>query len=175
MALTIDDIYDKEFALKGGGYDRDDVDQFLDEICDEMISLQDKLTAMDADLQKAQQELKAERESVKPMPQPVERQEPAPTAKTSETLESILLSAQRLADEAVENAKKKAEDIIKKAEDEAGQIVDDAQEEKQTIEKSLSTMKSAAAEYRKSFLELIKKHESMLDEGAELFDDKKKK
>ena len=36
MALTIDDIYDKEFALKGGGYDRNDVDQFLDEICDEM-------------------------------------------------------------------------------------------------------------------------------------------
>ena len=30
MALTIDDIYDKEFALTGGGYDRNDVDQFLD-------------------------------------------------------------------------------------------------------------------------------------------------
>ena len=27
MALTIDDIYDKEFALKGGGYDRNDVDR----------------------------------------------------------------------------------------------------------------------------------------------------
>ena len=40
MALTIDDILDKEFALKGGGYDRDDVDQFLDEICDEMTNMQ---------------------------------------------------------------------------------------------------------------------------------------
>ena len=39
MALTIDDIYDKEFALKGGGYDRNDVDQFLDEICDEMANM----------------------------------------------------------------------------------------------------------------------------------------
>ena len=28
MALTIDDIYDKEFALLGGGYDPDDVDRF---------------------------------------------------------------------------------------------------------------------------------------------------
>ena len=174
MALTIDDIYDKEFALKGGGYDRDDVDQFLDEICDEMISMQDKLTAMEADLQKARQELKMEREAVKPIPQPEEKPEPAPAAKTSETLESILLSAQRLADEAVESANKKAEEIIGRAEDEASKIVDDAQEEKQTIEKSLLTMKASAADYRKSFLEMIRKHETMLNESAELFEDDKK-
>ena len=42
MALTIDDIYDKEFALKGGGYDRNDVDQFLDQICDEMANMMNK-------------------------------------------------------------------------------------------------------------------------------------
>ena len=102
MAITIDDIYDKEFALKGGGYDRDDVDQFLDEICDEMTNMQEKITSLESDLQKAQDELKAAREAVKPAPvaqaQPVE----TPIAKTSSTLESILLSAQRLADEEVE-------------------------------------------------------------------------
>lgn len=174
MALTIDDIYDKEFALKGGGYDRDDVDQFLDEICDEMISMQERLTAMEGDLVKARQELKAEREAVKPVPQPVEREEAvAPTAKTSETLESILISAQRLSDEAIANAKAKAEQIVKEAEDKAGQIVDDAQEEKQTIEKGLAAMKTAASEYRQSFIQLIKKHQDMLEEGSELFGDKK--
>ena len=50
MALTIDDIYDKEFALKGGGYDRDDVDQFLDEICDEMTSMQDHISQLEEQL-----------------------------------------------------------------------------------------------------------------------------
>ena len=88
MAITIDDIYDKEFALKGGGYDRDDVDQFLDEICDEMTNMQEKITSLESDLQKAQDELKAAREAVKPAPvaqaQPVE----TPIAKTSSTLES---------------------------------------------------------------------------------------
>ena len=68
MAITIDDIYDKEFALKGGGYDRDDVDQFLDEICDEMTSMQEKIAALESDLQKAQDELKTAREAVKPAP-----------------------------------------------------------------------------------------------------------
>ena len=98
MALTIDDIYDKEFALKGGGYDRNDVDQFLDEICDEMTNMQERIDQLESELSKARAEAEAARESVKPAPQPVAKAEPA-VAKTSQTLESILLSAQRLADD----------------------------------------------------------------------------
>ena len=97
MALTIDDIYDKEFALKGGGYDRNDVDQFLDEICDEMTNMQERIDQLESESSKARAEAEAARESVKPAPQPVAKAEPA-VARTSETLESILLSAQRLAD-----------------------------------------------------------------------------
>ena len=123
MAITIDDIYDKEFALKGGGYDRDDVDQFLDEICDEMTNMQEKIAA----------------------------------------LESILLSAQRLADEEVEKAKEKAAQIIKDAEDQASRLVDDAQEEKETLTKNMESLRTAAADYRKSFQELLKKYQDMLD------------
>lgn len=174
MALTIDDIYDKEFALKGGGYDRDDVDQFLDEICDEMTSMQERITALESDLAKAQTELKAEKEAVRPIPQPVEKVEPTPAvSKTSATLESILLSAQKLSDEAIENAKHRSEAIVKEAEEKAGQIVDDAQEERETILKGLETVKASAAEYRKSFLELIKKQQEVLDADSELFKDEK--
>ena len=54
MALTIDDILDKEFALKGGGYDRDDVDQFLDEICDEMTNLQNSIADLESKLSNAE-------------------------------------------------------------------------------------------------------------------------
>ena len=75
MAITIDDIYDKEFALKGGGYDRDDVDQFLDEICDEMTNMQEKITSLESDLQKAQDELKAAREAVGPACRNAHRQD----------------------------------------------------------------------------------------------------
>ena len=155
MAITIDDIYDKEFALKGGGYDRDDVDQFLDEICDEMTNMQEKITSLESDLQKAQDELKAAREAVKPVETPI--------AKTSSTLESILLSAQRLAAEEVEKAKEKAAQIIKDAEDQASRLVDDAQEEKETLTKNMDTLRAAAADYRKSFQELLKKYQDMLD------------
>ena len=57
MALTIDDILDKEFALKGGGYDRDDVDQFLDEICDEMTNMQNYIADLESKLNNAEEAL----------------------------------------------------------------------------------------------------------------------
>ena len=170
MAITIDDIYDKEFALKGGGYDRDDVDQFLDEICDEMTNMQEKISSLENDLAKAQEQLRAANESVKPIAQPVPREpEIAPVAKTSATLESILLNAQQLANDAVAKAQADAEKIVNDAKEKAGQIVDDAQEEKETIEKSLTSMKASASEYRSSFLALLKKHQELLDEDSDLF------
>ena len=169
MAITIDDIYDKEFALKGGGYDRDDVDQFLDEICDEMTNMQEKITTLEADLAQAREKLRVAEEAAKPAAQPMKPAEEPPVAKTSATLESILLSAQRLADEEVEKARQKAQEIVREAEEKAGQIVDDAQEERDTIAKSLSAMKAAAADYRKSFQELLKKHQDLLRDDDPLF------
>lgn len=162
MALTIDDIYDKEFALKGGGYDRNDVDQFLDEICDEMTNMQERIDQLESDLSKARAEAEAARQSVKPAPQPVAKAEPA-VAKTSQTLESILLSAQRLADEAVENANAKAETIVKEAQEKAGKIVDDAQTERETLSAELESMRKAAVEYKDGFLAMVNKYKSMLE------------
>ena len=176
MAITIDDIYDKEFALKGDGYDRDDVDQFLDEICDEMTNMQERIAALESDLSKAQDELKVAKEAAQPVAQPAPVEQPVaapqPAANVGDFMQEILLKAKRLADEEVTDAKTKAEEIVKAAEEKASQIVDDAQEEKQTIEKSLSTMKNAAKEYRQSFLDMLKKHQNLLDEDNDLFKDK---
>ncbi|MDD3335377.1 MAG: DivIVA domain-containing protein [Eubacteriales bacterium] len=174
MALTIDDIYDKEFALKGGGYDRDDVDQFLDEICDEMTNMQERTASLEQELAKAQTELRAAKEAVQPIAAPVVAQpvETAPpvVVKTSETLESILLNAQKLSDEALENAQRKADNLVKQAEEKASKLVDDAQEEKETLEKSLASMKDAARTYRKDFLDLLKKYQGLMEEDSELMD-----
>ena len=89
-------------------------------------------------------------------PSPSRRPSP-PWPKTSQTLESILLSAQRLADEAVENANAKAETIVKEAQEKASQIVDDAQSERETLSAELESMRKAAAEYKDSFLAMVNK------------------
>lgn len=162
MALTIDDIYDKEFALKGGGYDRDDVDQFLDEICDEMTNMQEHIDTLEAQLKQAQADAQAARESVKPAPQPVEKAA-EPISHTSATLEGILLSAQKLADEAVENARTKADTIVKEAEEKASQIVDDAQQEKETLSAQLDALRQNATDCKQNLLNLVNKYKDMLE------------
>ena len=49
MAITVSDIEQKEFAYKGTGYDPYDVDQYLDQICDEMVAMQDRIDQLEAD------------------------------------------------------------------------------------------------------------------------------
>ena len=160
MALTIDDIYDKEFALKGGGYDRNDVDQFLDEICDEMANMLEHIEKLEKDLQQAQMEVEAAKAAQKAAPVVVKSE---PVAQTSATLEGILLSAQRLADEAVENAKNKAQGIVKEAEEKAEKIVDEARTEKETLSGQLDGMRKSVAEYKKNFQALIEKYKTLLE------------
>lgn len=161
MPLTIDDIYDKEFALKGGGYDRNDVDQFLDEICDEMANMVEHIEKLEKDLQKAQMEVEAAKASAQSAAPVVVKSEPL--GQTSATLEGILLSAQRLADEAVEKAKEKAEAIIKEAEDKAEEIVGEARTEKETLSGKLDGMRKSVADYKKNFEALINKYKTLLD------------
>ena len=161
MALTIDDIYDKEFALKGAGYDRNDVDQFLDQICDEMANMMDTIEKLENDLKQAQMEAEAAKAAAQNAAPVVVKSEPI--AQTSATLEGILLSAQRLADEAVENAKTKAQDIVKEAEEKAEKIVDEARTEKETLSGQLDGMRKSVAEYKKSFQALIEKYKTLLD------------
>ena len=184
MGITISDIEQKEFAYKGAGYDPYDVDQYLDQICDEMVSMQDRINQLEADLAKAQME--AQNAANRVMPQQAEPEEAA-VGKTSETLEGILLNAQKLADGAIQDAKRKADDIVKAAEsraegivanaesalgnarDQAEGIIADAKEEKITLEKSVETLHTAADDFKKNFLTLIEEQKELLDGHVSLF------
>ena len=170
MALTIDDILDKEFALKGGGYDRDDVDQFLDEICDEMTNMQNYIADLEGKLNRAEEALEqAQTEAVAAPAQEVPAQQAEPNL--GATLESMFRRAGLVADDTVKEAEEKAQGIIKEAEEKASQILDDAQEERETIRKSLSDMKAAAGTYRRSFLEMLNKHREALESTTGIFDE----
>lgn len=174
MAITVSDIEQKEFAYKGAGYDPYDVDQYLDQICDEMVAMQDRIDQLEADLAKARQEAEAAR-AVQPVkPEIVRAEEPAPVAKTSQTLESILLNAQKLADGAVDDAKRKAETIVKDAEQKAGTIVEDAREEKATLEKSVEALRNSAVEFKKNFLTMMEEQKKLLNSNLSLFVEDKK-
>ena len=90
MALTIDDILDKEFNTKvGGGYDPDDVDQFLDEICDEMANLQGCIADLESKLNNAEAALEQARNEAAAAPA---QEAPQAEANLGATLESMWFS-----------------------------------------------------------------------------------
>ena len=170
MGITVSDIEQKEFSFKSPGYDPYDVDSYLDQICDEMIAMQDRVAVLEEELKQAKAALEASQQAVKPIPQEISKAEISPPiTKTSETLENILLSAQRISDEAIENAQKKAADIVTQAENTASEVLDEAQEEKDTLEKEIRGLKDAAKSYKKQFLSLINEHKSMLEADSSLF------
>lgn len=171
MAITVSDIEQKEFTYKGPGYDPYDVDQYLDQICDEMVAMQEKIDRLEEDLAKARREVEAASNAVQPVaPVMVKTEEPTPVAKTSQTLESILISAQKLADGAVEDAKRKAQDIEKQAQTRADEILKTTQDEKDALQKGMETLRTAAVEYRKSFLELVDQQKELLEGKLSLFE-----
>ena len=169
MGITVADIEQKEFIRKGAGYDSYDVDSYLDQICDEMIEMQEYIDKLESELQQAKAEAKAANEAVRPMPQEVAKAEEEPAVqKVSGTLENILLSAQRISDEAVQNAKREAADIVSKAETQAADVLKNVKDEKSKMEKELKTMKVAAGNYKKRFLGLLEEHKALLTKADDL-------
>ncbi len=176
MAITVSDIERKEFAYKGAGYDPYDVDQYLDQICDEMVAMQDRIAQLEKELADAQREVEKAEHAAKPAPAPAPAPAPVqqesyakpataepPVARTSEALEAILINAQRLADDAVENANRKAEDLLQKAKDEANGITAGAREEKERIEAEYAQLKEAAQTFKESFLKILNEHKDLFN------------
>ena len=162
MALTIDDICDKEFRKVSSGYDPDEVDGFLDDIMDEIQRLLDENEALNSKLSSVQQDLEMERNAAKPAA--AAPAQPAPEATASTALEGILRQAQVFADKEMAEARAKAERIIQDAKDEATATVDAAQQEKGLLAEKNESLRSSVKAYREDFLSLLKKYQNMLNE-----------
>lgn len=167
MGITVSDIERKEFAYKGAGYDPYDVDQYLDQICDEMVAMQDRIAQLEKELEEACREVETAKHAAKPaqaeptFAAPVVQQ--PPVEKTSETLQAILVNAQKLADDAVEDANRKAEETVEKAKEEAAAITDGAHAEKEAIEKEYADLREAAQTFKENFLKMLEEHKSLFD------------
>jgi len=152
--ITVDLITSKEFSLESRGYNRQEVDTFLDEICEEMERMESEL-----------QDLKQKTTQVRPA-------EPAVSAVTPETETSfreILEMAQKVKDETIRKAKEDAEAIRAKAEAEASERLGALTEEEEAASRRLENLKEAAKEYRQNFESLLQAQQEALEKAAELF------
>ena len=155
MQITIEMIESKEFKIKPRGYDQQEVDEFLDAICDEMAAQQDQIQALQQQLMSAQ--------AKRPAPAPA----PAPAA--TGALQEILEIAQKVKAETIAAAEKQAEEIIAKAQAQADSQLKNLQNDRDSLTRQVTELKAAAAEYRTRFEALLQAQQEAIEKAADLF------
>ena len=167
MAITVTMIEEKEFTRKLHGYDDHEVDEFLDEICDEMVNMQREITSLQQRNQQLTKQLENPvRASFTPatvpppasptVPIPVARPAvtpapaPAPAASVNtEEVKKLEEEARAKRDAAVfvlEKAQKVYDETVRDAKNEAERILKDARVNSENGMERLESEKKAALE-----------------------------
>ena len=154
--ITVEDISSKEFSFATKGYNQKEVDDFLDDICDEIERLENEIM-----------DLKQKTTVVRPASNP----EPTSgvSAQSEESFREVLALAVQVKEETLRKAKEDAEAIRAKAETEASERLDGLMEERTRLEKEVAALKQTAADYRASFEALLQAQQEALDKATDLF------
>jgi cell division initiation protein len=145
------DIQQKRFHMGFRGYDRMEVEMFLDLVRDEMEALVREVT-----------ELREFRQSYDDRLRELTERE--------ETVKNTLLMTQKLMDEAKEGTRKEAALIIKDAEIRSQQILGNAQTEKVKLEADLHELRRRKHHFLQDIKKVIEMHLEMVnfeDSGGE--------
>ena len=156
--ITVELISTKEFSQVSKGYNPKEVDEFLDDICDEM-------ERMEAEIRDLRQKTTAVR-PVQPAAAPAEKE---PGEDLTSQFKEILVTAQQVKEETIRKAKEDAEAIRAKAEAEATERLDGLSEERDSLTRQISELKAAAAGYRQQFEQLLQAQQEALEKASELF------
>ena len=162
MPITIEMIESKEFKIKPRGYDQQEVDEFLDAICDEMAAMQDQLQSLNQQLLSAQAKRPA-------APAPAAKPAPAPSANAAGALQEILEMAQKVKAETIAAAEKQAAEIRAKAQEEADKQLSSLEDERDSLQRQVTELKAAAAEYRTRFEALLQAQQEAIEKASDLF------
>ena len=156
--ITSEVIAEKEFTIASRGYNQEEVDTFLDLICEEMDRLNNEIA-----------DLRQKTAIVRPAAQ---AQEAAPSSVSREDesrFREILEMAATVKEETIRKAREDAEAIRLKAETEATERLDGLAEERDALEKEVAALKKTAADYRRNFEALLHAQQDALEKAEGLF------
>jgi len=156
--ITVNDISSKEFSIDSRGYNRKEVDEFLDDICDEM-------ERMEAEIKDLRQKTTAVREAA-PAAKPASA---GVSAQDEASFREILEMAKKVKDDTITKAKEDAEAIRARAEAEATQRLDGLNEEREKLTRQVTELKAAATDYRTKFEQLLQAQQEALEKASDLF------
>ena len=145
MKITPLDIRKQEFKKSFKGYDKNEVDIFLEITAKEM----ENLVRENKSMQEQLRELDLRIEDYKRM---------------EKTLQDTLTSAQKTTDEIRRNARKEAEMIVKKAKIDASEILEDVQVQLRELKNQISALKSQRDGFIAQLRGFLSSQLKMLDE-----------
>ena len=182
MAITITDIQEKAFSTQlNNGYNRDEVDDYLDEIVEtfrtmigENLALRKRITELECDLTAKDEQI---REIANKVP---DYNEEGYFKDLQSAMRETLLASRRIADETENSAKTEAEKTVSDARAEAERIVTEASTKAESItsealaasesaKAEVESLKSAAQEYRAGFRKLVESQLEVLKANDLLF------
>ncbi len=182
MAISVKDIQEKQFPTQASdGYNVEQVDDFLDEIADQLGTLIRENLVLKGQVSKLEDELDAKQKALDDaVAKAPDYNEEGYFKNLQSAMRDSLISAQRVADETTAAAKAEAEKTVADAKAEAEKTVADAQAQaKHLTETAQNTadaaraeyesMKAAAENYRASFRKLVEGQLEVLKANDILF------
>lgn len=144
MPLTPLDIHNKEFTQSFRGYDRDEVNEFLDQVMkDYELVIREK-----NELQRKLEELE---------------EKLGHFTNIEDTLNKSILVAQNTAEELTNNAKKESKLIIKEAEKNADRIINEALDKSRKIRLETEELKNQGKVFRARLRTLVQAQLDMIE------------
>ncbi|MBR5344640.1 MAG: DivIVA domain-containing protein [Clostridia bacterium] len=168
--ITIQTIESMQFDIKPRGYDRDAVDTFLDAICDEMERMNNEAAALRQQLREAQAAA-SRAAAAQPAPAPVQPVQPvvqpAQSAGNAEIL-GILELANRLKNETLAEAQKKADEILEEANTQARENLGSLAAERDSLTNQVEALRKTVGDYRERFTALLQAQQDAMDKISDL-------
>lgn len=157
--LSMNDIINASFRKSGfSGYKTDDVDVFIDQIRDTVDQMQKKEVEQEELAEKLKAENQQLTEKVKILADKVEEYR-----SQEDEIKNALISAQKLGDASVREARHRAEIILKDANLKAEHIEQEAREKTVEQKKEMERLQRSVADFRTHLLAAYKEHLTLID------------
>ena len=151
--ITVEEISRKEFSFANKGYNQKEVDDFLDDICDEIERMENEIM-----------DLRQKTTAVRPA-----QEDTGISAENEESFREVLALAVQVKEETLRKAREDAEAIRVKAETEATERLDGLTDERKALEEEVAALRKTAADYRAQFEALLQAQQEALEKAADLF------
>ena len=157
--LSLNDIINVSFRKSGfSGYRAEDVDVFIDKVRESYDELLKKGLEKDEQIDRLNTEGKQTSDKLKILADKIEEYR-----SQEDEIKNALISAQKLGDASVREARHKAEIIVKDANQKAERIIANADEKIAEQKRELERLQRTVSEFRSKLLNAYKEHLTLID------------